>query len=142
MVSMYFQLAHLEESSSQQQLVIVLWPPADLLITQRTPRQRRHSPTLRLLGLPGVEGGSWRCHRCTWLQEEEEGPQHPILCPSTEQCSCLYEGALGPEKDRKATTAWEDDSVGMVTEVHSMGRAGGLSTLPAGTLWLMLVEAG
>lgn len=54
MVSVYFQLAPLEESSFQQQLVIVLWPPADSLITWRAPR----SPTLLLLRLLGVEGGS------------------------------------------------------------------------------------
>lgn len=53
MVSVYFQLAPLEESSFQQQLVIALWPPADSLITWRAPR----SPTLLLLRLPGVEGG-------------------------------------------------------------------------------------
>lgn len=50
MASMYFQLAGLEGSSSQLRLVIVLWPPADLIIIQ----QRQHSPMLLLRWLPGL----------------------------------------------------------------------------------------
>lgn len=107
MGSMYFQLARLEESSSQQRLVIVLWPPADLLITWRAPQQRRHSPTLLLLRLPGVEGGSWQRHQRTWLQEEEEGLHHPCPLPQHRAmlCAgpgpCLYKGVLGAEKDKE-----------------------------------------
>jgi len=39
-------------------------------------------------------------------------------------------------------SSWEGDSMRMGTEAHAMGRAGGLSTPLAGTLWLMLVQAG
>lgn len=135
MVSMYFQLARLEGSSSQPRLVIVLWPPADLIIT----RQRQHSPALLLWRLPRAARGCWQRHQCMGIQQEgrlhrpRRLPQHGAVLHAGPG-PCLYQRCVRSRKGcGRAMTSWEGNSIRIVTEACAMERAVGLSCPSADT---------